>query len=231
MLVCAENMHNNFMQDAFSPCQKVAASKTHCSEEDFIAMTESIVYVDYTDESMLPDIQRLVTKDLSEPYSVFTYRYFLHNSPRFCICAYSEKDNDPSTRVMISTIVCKLEGEGDAMQGYMAMLAVDQDYRKRGIAQKLVTMVIDRMAEDGCKEVMLETEVLLTALSTPCNIIFNLTSSISMQASNLGAQALYAKMGFVKEEKMVKYYLNGGDAYRLKLWIDKDIKSETTTSV
>lgn len=31
-------------------------------------------------------------------------------------------------------------------------------------------------------------------------------------------------MGFVKEEKMVKYYLNGGDAYRLKLWIDKDIK-------
>jgi len=38
-------------------------------------------------------------------------------------------------------------------------------------------------------------------------------------------------MGFVKEEKMVKYYLNGGDAYRLKLWIDKDITSETAASV
>jgi len=28
----------------------------------------------------------------------------------------------------------------------------------------------------------------------------------------------------MKEEKMTKYYLNGGDAYRLKLWIDKEIK-------
>ena len=123
-------------------------------------MVESIVYVDYTDESMMADIQRLVTKDLSEPYSVFTYRYFLHNCPRFCICAYSRKDDDPSTQVMIATIVCKLEREADGeLRGYMAMLAVDQDYRKRGIAQKLVTMVIDRMVEDGCKEVMLETEV------------------------------------------------------------------------
>jgi GNAT superfamily N-acetyltransferase len=60
---------------------------------------------------------------------------------------------------MIATIVCKLEGEGDAMQGYMAMLAVDKAYRKQGIGKKLVTMVIDRMVEDGCKEVMLETEV------------------------------------------------------------------------
>jgi len=117
---------------------------------------------------MMADIQRLVTKDLSEPYSVFTYRYFLHNGPRFCICAYSRKDDDPATQVMIATIVCKLEGEGDQMQGYMAMLAVDQDYRKRGIAQKLVTMVIDRMVEDGCKEVMLETEVCrVAAVFTP----------------------------------------------------------------
>lgn len=33
------------------------------------------------------------------------------------------------------------------------------------------------------------------------------------------------KLGFVKEEKMSKYYLNGGDAYRLKLWIDKGLPS------
>ena len=122
---------------------------------------ESIIYVDYTDESMMPDIQRLVAKDLSEPYSVFTYRYFLHICPRFCICAYIRNGEDPSALTMIATIVCKLEGEGDSMQGYMAMLAVDENYRKRGIAQKLVNMVIDRMAEDGCREVMLETEVVI----------------------------------------------------------------------
>jgi len=122
-------------------------------------MTEAVSYVDYTDESMLPDIQRLVSRDLSEPYSVYTYRYFLHNCPRFCICAYAPDPVEPSKQAMIATIVCKLEGEGDAMQGYMAMLAVDKAYRKQGIGKKLVTMVIDRMVEDGCKEVMLETEV------------------------------------------------------------------------
>lgn len=122
-------------------------------------MADEIVYVDYTDESMLGDIMRLVTKDLSEPYSVYTYRYFVQNCPRFCICAYARNVEQPEKQTMIATIVCKLEGEGDAMQGYMAMLAVDKDYRKKGIGKALVTMVIDRMVEDGCKEVMLETEV------------------------------------------------------------------------
>lgn len=51
-----------------------------------------------------------------------------------------------------------------------------------------------------------------------------------LQASNLGAQALYSKLGFVKDEKMAKYYLNGGDAYRLKLWIDKDPKAAVSTN-
>ena len=37
------------------------------SEVDF-------AFRDYSDESVLPAIQRLVSKDLSEPYSVFTYR-------------------------------------------------------------------------------------------------------------------------------------------------------------
>ena len=31
------------------------------------------------------------------------------------------------------------------------------------------------------------------------------------------------KLGFVKDEKMAKYYLNGGDAFRLKLWINNEL--------
>lgn len=40
--------------------------------------------------------------------------------------------------------------------------------------------------------------------------------------SNLGALALYEKLGFIKDEKLSRYYLNGGDAFRLKLWVDKN---------
>jgi hypothetical protein len=45
------------------------------------------------------------------------------------------------------------------------------------------------------------------------------------QVSNTGALGLYSKLGFVKEERMTKYYLNGGDAFRLKLWIDKVVST------
>jgi len=31
----------------------------------------------YTDELELPAVMALIDKDLSEPYSIFTYRYFL----------------------------------------------------------------------------------------------------------------------------------------------------------
>jgi peptide alpha-N-acetyltransferase len=54
---------------------------------------DDILYVDYTDESMLEEIQVLVAKDLSEPYSVFTYRYFLHSWPSLCVCVYSKNEN------------------------------------------------------------------------------------------------------------------------------------------
>lgn len=40
--------------------------------------------VEYEDERQLSDIMSLVDRDLSEPYSIFTYRYFLHNWPGLC---------------------------------------------------------------------------------------------------------------------------------------------------
>ena len=43
-----------------------------------------IEYVVYKSEVQMPDIMRLITKDLSEPYSIYTYRYFIHNWPKLC---------------------------------------------------------------------------------------------------------------------------------------------------
>jgi peptide alpha-N-acetyltransferase len=39
-------------------------------------------------EDELRPMMDLIVKDLSEPYSVFTYRYFVHNWPRLCWLAY-----------------------------------------------------------------------------------------------------------------------------------------------
>ena len=38
----------------------------------------------YECELQMADIMRLITRDLSEPYSIYTYRYFIHNWPKLC---------------------------------------------------------------------------------------------------------------------------------------------------
>jgi hypothetical protein len=42
-------------------------------------------YEQYASELQLPLMQRLIEKDLSEPYSVFTYRYFVNNWPNLTL--------------------------------------------------------------------------------------------------------------------------------------------------
>lgn len=41
-----------------------------------------IKYITYSSETQLPWITTLMEADLSEPYSVFTYRYFINQWPK-----------------------------------------------------------------------------------------------------------------------------------------------------
>lgn len=43
-----------------------------------------ITYVPYSSELQLPGIMSLIENDLSEPYSIYTYRYFINNWPNLC---------------------------------------------------------------------------------------------------------------------------------------------------
>lgn len=145
----------------------------------------------YKDEGDLQGIMALISADLSEPYSIFTYRYFIHQWPEFSFVALE------AGRI-IGTIVCKMdEHKTGAMRGYVAMLAVDKAQRKRGIGKWLVRRATQAMRDAGCDEVVLETEV-----------------------TNQGAIALYESLGFVRDKRLLRYYLNGNDAFRLKVWFD-----------
>lgn len=37
--------------------------------------------------------------------------------------------------------------------------------------------------------------------------------------TNTGALRLYEKLGFLCDKRLYRYYLNGNDALRLKLWL------------
>lgn len=58
----------------------VEHSETHEIELDGHGKV-TIKYLNYESEAQMKDIMSLITKDLSEPYSIYTYRYFIHNWP------------------------------------------------------------------------------------------------------------------------------------------------------
>ncbi|OAY37119.1 N-alpha-acetyltransferase MAK3 [Manihot esculenta] len=147
-----------------------------------------IEYVSYGGEHHLPLIMGLVDQELSEPYSIFTYRYFVYLWPQLSFLAFHKGK-------CVGTVVCKMgEHRNTTFRGYIAMLVVIKPYRGKGIATELVTRSIKVMMESGCEEVTLEAEV-----------------------TNKGALALYGRLGFIRAKRLFRYYLNGVDAFRLKL--------------
>ncbi|KAL3526219.1 hypothetical protein ACH5RR_014591 [Cinchona calisaya] len=146
-----------------------------------------VEYVSYGGEHHLPLIMNLVDQELSEPYSIFTYRYFVYLWPQLSFLAFHEGK-------CVGTVVCKMGEHQNTLRGYIAMLVVLKPYRGRGIATELVTRAIRVMMESGCEEVTLEAEV-----------------------TNKGALALYGRLGFIRAKRLFRYYLNGVDAFRLKL--------------
>lgn len=96
-----------------------------------------IEYREYESELQMPDIIRLIQRDLSEPYSIYTYRYFIHNWPELCFLAMHGTQ-------CVGAIVCKLGMHRQIMKrGYIAMLAVDKEYRKLKIGTNLVQKAIE----------------------------------------------------------------------------------------
>ncbi|KAJ1674874.1 N-alpha-acetyltransferase 30 [Spiromyces aspiralis] len=81
-------------------------------------------------------------------------------------------------------------------RGYIAMLVISPAYRRHGIASTLIKKSIAAMVESQADEVVMETEV-----------------------TNGRALALYERLGFIRDKRLHRYYLNGADAYRLKLWL------------
>ncbi|KAF6131651.1 N-alpha-acetyltransferase 30, NatC catalytic subunit [Phyllostomus discolor] len=114
--------------------------------------------------------------------------------------AEQEEEEDEQAMVgeeCVGAIVCKLDMHKKMFRrGYIAMLAVDSKYRRNGIGTNLVKKAIYAMVEGDCDEVVLETEI-----------------------TNKSALKLYENLGFVRDKRLFRYYLNGVDALRLKLWL------------
>ena len=172
------------------------AQRKSMAEPVVVERDGEISYSPYTGEHELQGIINLISVDLSEPYSIFTYRYFINNWPNLTFIATTPPpEGAPPGPHVVGTIVCKQDQHRSGSErGYIAMLAVHHSMRKRGMGSKLVQLAVRAMHDGGCDEAVLETEV-----------------------TNLAALRLYEGLGFVRDKRLHRYYLNGNDAYRLKV--------------
>ncbi|KAI3389557.1 hypothetical protein SNEBB_005252 [Seison nebaliae] len=188
----------------------------------------NIIYDTYRGENILNEIMHLIDEALSEPYTIYTYRYFIRNWPDACIVAYSaddissviplskeksfrsyipfddkEKFEKLENKRIIGVIVCKgSELESNDVSGYIAMLTVINEFRKKGIGSNLIKCAISQLIKDGCLEIKLEAET-----------------------SNEKAIRLYTNLGFLINERLPNYYCHGQDAFALSYQIETGIDS------
>ena len=151
--------------------------------------TLNIKLTSFSDEDDLYRIMSLVERELSEPYSIYTFRYFIHTFPTLTILA---KQNDK----LVGTIVGRIDVRKGIKRGYIAMLVVEKEIRKNGLGSRLLEMQLTEFMRLGCDEVVLETE-----------------------CKNKGAWKLYERFGFQREKYLEKYYMNSSSAFRLKLFL------------
>ena len=68
--------------------------------------TSKINYRTYSKEEDLQGLMQLVDRELSEPYTIFTYRYFIYNWPNLCFLAFTETEGKEEC---VGALVCKME--------------------------------------------------------------------------------------------------------------------------
>lgn len=120
-------------------------------------MSNELTYIRYDaalENTYVPAMRSLISQQLSEPYSIYVYRYFLYQWGELCYLAMDK--SRPENDQMVGVVVSKLEPHrGGPLRGYIAMLAVREEYRGKGIATRLVRMSIDAMIEREADEVCL----------------------------------------------------------------------------
>ena len=120
-------------------------------------------------------IMSLIQQDLSEPYTIYTFRYFLHNWPSH---SHIYMENSKIVGVVISRLEPHQGRYKTTCRGYIAMLAVQKDFRSKGIGYKLVKRCLQVLKEQNADEVVLEAEV-----------------------DNIAALRLYEGFGFIRDKR------------------------------
>ena len=133
----------------------------------------------------IPAVIDLDQKSFSLPWPERSFRFELTDNPA-SRCWVAELDG----RVVAMIVVWLMVDEA-----HVATLATHPDYRRRGIAKRLLSHALRRLVEEGARSSFLE-----------------------VRESNLAAQAMYHKFGYEETGRRLRYYRdNDEDAILMNL--------------
>jgi len=131
------------------------------------------------------DLQRIYEIEIESfktPYSFFTLQtLFWFNKEYFYVAEIDRK------------IVGYIIGDVRNNHGHVVSIAVDSQYRGRGIGKCLMDVLIKKFKKTNIKTIRLEVAV-----------------------SNMIARIFYKKMGFIVINRIKNYYRNGEDAFLME---------------
>ena len=138
----------------------------------------------------LESIRKIDQLSFSQPWPPQSFGYEFRNNPHARMWVV-EAQYTPENRVICAMTVVWLVID----EAHIGTIAVHPDFRRLGIATKLLKVVLRNLQESGASRVFLE-----------------------VRRSNLGAQSLYEKFGFTIDGIRNGYYQdNGEDAFLLSL--------------
>lgn len=148
------------------------------------------IIIDLMKEEDLSEVMKIENKSFYAPWSLKTFLYELKDNPySLYLTAYQD-----------SNLIGYAGGWLLTDRFHITNLAVDEDYRKKGVATALTEEIIKRAGKRGISFITLEVRV-----------------------SNRTAINLYRKLGFYKKDFFRGYYTNNNeDALLMRKELDNE---------
>ncbi|GAA5907848.1 peptide alpha-N-acetyltransferase MAK3 [Sporobolomyces salmoneus] len=203
--------------------------------------SSEIIYRAYQGEQDLVHIVSLVDDELSEPYNLYTYRYFLDTWPHLCFFAFSAPSDSSSVEGSpLGVIISKLEPHSKSSPSSLIPLLspleecawtsttnepvlIDQETGERKRCRMRGYLAMLSVKKDA-RGKGIATHLLRLSLTTMLRPPPSVPPSfppdefvLETESDNREALGFYGKMGFVREKELFRFYLNGKRAARLKL--------------
>ncbi|EEA07870.1 N-acetyltransferase 5, putative [Cryptosporidium muris RN66] len=134
----------------------------------------------------------------TETYNVSYYGDYLSIWPELCVICEAPDQS------IVGYLIAKVEGEDKQWHGHVTALSVAPEYRRYGIARKLMNYLEEVSTYLGCNFV-----------------------DLYVRPSNTAAVSFYRKLGYIIHKQVTNYYTDedGYDMRKPILMWDKDLSS------